>query len=210
MNAKLSNLSCEEFLKKLASKEPTPGGGGAAAMCGAMAAALSSMVANLTIGKKGLEANEEQVKRLLLEAEHMRGSFLELIEADAQVFDTFMSCYALPKSTEEEKKARLDAIHAAAKQAADVPMQVVRISVRLLKIAKEMAELGNPNLITDAGCSAVLARAALDCSEYNVLINVPLTKDAVYNEAVLAELSSLKQTAYELAAEVDRLTRAKL
>lgn len=210
MTTRLSVLSCEEFLEKLASKEPTPGGGGAAAMCGAMSAALSSMVGNLTVGKKGFEANEEHVKRLLLETEHIRSSFFELTEADALVFDAFMACYAMPKNTDEEKKARLDAIHRAAKQAAEVPMQVVRISVSILKIAKEMAELGNPNLITDAGCSAILAKATIDCSEYNVLINVPSTKDPVYNEQILAELASMKQEAYSLAAEVDALTRAKL
>ena len=181
MMNKLTEQACDEFLAKLASEAPTPGGGGAAAMAGAMAGALSSMVANLTIGKEKFAEVEGEVKNLCQEADALRGALLDLVEQDAAVFGNFMACYKLPKATEAEKKARLDAIHNAAKQAATVPMNIVRASAQVLAIADRLAVIGNPNVITDATCSALIARAAMRCAFYNVQINLNLTKDDGFN-----------------------------
>ena len=124
---KLGDLSCKEFLTELASAAPAPGGGGGAAMAGALAAALASMVANLTIGKEKFADREPEVKELLEQAEAERVRLLTLVEEDAAVFNSFMSCYKLPKTTDEEKVARTAAIRAAAKQAATVPLNIARI-----------------------------------------------------------------------------------
>lgn len=190
---KLMTLSSEAFLKELASAAPVPGGGGGAAMAGALAAALSSMVCNLTIGKEKFAEQEPEIKRLLERAETIRAELLQLVEADAAVFGSFMSCYKLPKATEEEKAARTAAIRAAAKQAAEVPLAIARASLQVLQLAERLVRIGNPNVVTDGACSALLGRAALRCAAYNVRINLGLTKDEEYNARVRAELATMEE-----------------
>ena len=202
----LTDLKSTEFLTALASSAPAPGGGGGAAMAGALAAALASMVANLTIGKEKFAQQEPEVKALLEEAEEVCKRLLGLVEDDAAVFNSFMSCYKLPKATEEEKAARAAAIRSAAKQAAEVPLAIARASYKVLTLAERLVRIGNPGVITDGACSALLARAALRCAEYNVRINLGLTKDEEYNEQVAAELNKLLKTAEELEADALAVT----
>ena len=195
---KLTDLTSKDFLTALASSAPAPGGGGGAAMAGALAAALASMVCNLTIGKEKFAAQECEVKALLQEAEQVRQDLLALVEDDAAVFNSFMACYKLPKTTDAEKAARTAAIRKAAKQAAVVPLAIARACYKVLQLAHRLVIIGNPGVITDGACSALLARAALRCAEYNVRINLGLTKDEAYNEQVAAELNKLLKTAEEL------------
>ena len=196
--SKLTDLTSKDFLTALASSAPAPGGGGGAAMAGALAAALASMVCNLTIGKEKFVVQECEVKALLQEAEQARQDLLALVEDDAAVFNSFMACYKLPKTTDAEKAARTAAIRKAAKQAAEVPLAIARASYKVLQLAHRLVIIGNPGVITDGACSALLARAALRCAEYNVRINLGLTKDEAYNEQVAAELNKLLKTAEEL------------
>ena len=202
----LTDLKSTEFLTALASSAPAPGGGGGAAMAGALAAALASMVANLTIGKEKFAQQEPEVKALLEEAEEVRQRLLGLVEDDAAVFNSFMSCYKLPKATEEEKAARTAAIRSAAKEAAEVPLAIARASYKVLTLAERLVRIGNPGVITDGACSALLARAALRCAEYNVRINLGLTKDEAYNQSVQEELTKLLNTAEELELEALAVT----
>ena len=202
----LTDLKSTEFLTALASSAPAPGGGGGAAMAGALAAALASMVANLTIGKEKFAQQEPEVKALLEEAEEVRKRLLGLVEDDAAVFNSFMSCYKLPKATEEEKAARTAAIRSAAKEAAEVPLAIARASYKVLTLAERLVRIGNPGVITDGACSALLARAALRCAEYNVRINLGLTKDEAYNQSVQEELNNLLKTAEELELEALAVT----
>ena len=202
----LTELKSTDFLTALASSAPAPGGGGGAAMAGALAAALASMVANLTIGKEKFAQQEPEVKELLDEAEEVRQTMLQLVEDDAAVFNSFMACYKLPKGTEEEKTARTQAIRQAAKQAAEVPLAIAKASYRALQLAQRLVCIGNPGVITDGACSALLARAALRCAEYNVRINLGLTKDEEYNRQVKAELNFLLKTAEELEQEALAVT----
>ena len=192
--SKLTDLTSKDFLTELASSAPAPGGGGGAAM----AAALASMVCNLTIGKEKFAAQECEVKALLQEAEQVRQDLLALVEDDAAVFNSFMACYKLPKTTDAEKAARTAAIRKAAKQAAEVPLAIAKASYKVLQLAHRLVIIGNPGVITDGACSALLARAALRCAEYNVRINLGLTKDEAYNEQVAAELNKLLKIAEEL------------
>ena len=196
--SKLTDLTSKDFLTALASSAPAPGGGSGAAMAGALAAALASMVCNLTIGKEKFAAQECEVKALLQEAEQVRQDLLALVEDDVAVFNSFMACYKLPKTTDAEKAARTAAIRKAAKQAAEVPLAIARASFKVLQLADRVVIIGNPGVITDGACSALLARAALRCAEYNVRINLGLTKDEAYNEQVAAELNKLLKTAEEL------------
>lgn len=204
--ANLTDLTSKEFLTELASAAPAPGGGGGAAMAGALAAALSSMVCNLTLGKEKFAAQEAEVQSVLTKAERARERLLELVQEDAAVFNSFMSCYKLPKSTDEEKAVRTAAIRVAAKKAAEVPLAIARESFAVLELADELVVCGNPGVITDGVCSGLLARAALRCAEYNVRINLGLTKDAEWNAQVQAELEAMLTQAEALEAKLLAVT----
>lgn len=194
----LTALSSKEFLGKLASNAPTPGGGGGAAMAGALAAALTSMVGNLTTGKEKFAEHEAEVQDILSEAEAIRMRMLKLVNADAEVFKAFMACYRLPKITDEEKLARLEAIQNAAKQAAEVPYEISEACLKVMKLAERIAVIGNHGAITDAACSAILGRAAMRSAIYNVIVNLKLIKDDGYNEAMYAKLEALQKEAEAL------------
>ena len=194
----LTKLSCQEFLEKLASNAPTPGGGGGAAMAGALAVALASMVGNLTVGKEKFAQYEAEVQELLTKADALRLELLNLVNTDAEVFNSFMTCYRLPKATEEEKQARNQAIQNAAKEAADVPMKIAEDCVEVMKLAERIAIIGNPGAITDAAVSSIMARAALRSAMYNVVVNLKLIKDEAYNQAMYAKIEAMQNEAEAL------------
>ena len=206
----LTTLSSKEFLEKLASNAPTPGGGGGAAMAGALAAALTSMVGNLTAGKEKFAEHEIEVQDILSKAEALRLRMLGLVNADAEVFKAFMVCYRLPKSTEEEKLARAEAIQNAAKQAAEVPLEIAEACLSVMKLAERIAVIGNNGAITDAACSAILGRAAMSSAVYNVIVNLKLIKDEVYNEAMYAKLKAMQKEAEALEKKTLATTDAVL
>ena len=191
----LTKLSCQEFLEKLASNAPTPGGGGGAAMAGALAVALTSMVGNLTVGKEKFAQHEAEVQELLAKAEALRMKMFLLVNADAEVFDSFMTCYRLPKNTDEEKQARNQAIQNAAKEAAEVPLKIAEACLEIMKLAERIAIIGNPGAITDAAVSSIMARAALRSAVYNVVVNLKLIKDEAYNQAMYATIEAMQKEA---------------
>lgn len=195
----LMKLSCEEFLEKLASKEPVPGGGGAAALGGAISAALASMVANLTLGKEKFLAVESEMLRLVAASEYLRQELLQLAQEDASVFEAFMNCYKMPKATDAEKALRQAKIQEAAKMAAEIPLKIGEKSLAVLLLAAEAVELGNPAVITDAAVAALMARAAVRSAVYNVKINLNLINDRDYCSVVAGRITALEQEA--LAAE---------
>ena len=194
----LTKLSCQEFLEKLASNAPTPGGGGGAAMAGALAVALASMVGNLTVGKEKFAQHEVEVQELLAKAEALRLELLSFVNADAEVFNNFMVCYRMPKNTDEEKQARNQAIQNAAKEAAEVPLKIAESCLEVMKLAERIAIIGNPGAITDAAVSAIMARAALRSAVYNVVVNLKLIKDEVYNQAIYAKIGAMQKEAEAL------------
>ena len=194
----LTKLSCQEFLEKLASNSPTPGGGGGAAMAGALAVALTSMVGNLTVGKEKFAQYEAEVQELLAKAEALHMKMFALVNADAEVFNSFMACYRLPKNTDEEKQARNQAIQNAAKEAAEVPLKIAEACLEVMKLAERIAIIGNPGAITDAAVSAIMARAALRSAVYNVVVNLKLIKDEVYNQVIYAKIETMQNEAEAL------------
>lgn len=202
-------LSCEEFLAKLASKDAVPGGGGAAALSGAVGAALTSMVANLTVGKEKFMAVEGEMLRLLADGEYLRRELLVLAQEDARVFDAFMNCYKMPKNTETEKELRAAKIQEAAEMAASIPLRIGEKSLSVLLLAAEAAELGNPAVITDAAVAALTGRAAVRSAIYNVRINLQLIKNEAYRSVTTARLEELEREAAELEikilAQVDKV-----
>ena len=191
----LTKLSCQEFLERLASNAPTPGGGGGAAMAGALAVALTSMVGNLTVGKEKFAQYEAEVQELLAKAEALRLELLSFVNADAEVFNSFMTCYRLPKATEGEKLTRNQAIQNAAKEAAEVPLKIAEACLEVMKLAERIAIIGNPGAITDAAVSSIMARAALRSAVYNVVVNLKLIKDEAYNQATYAKIRAMQKEA---------------
>ncbi len=161
-----------DFLSELASDSPTPGGGSVAALCGALGAALASMVCNLTVGKKKYTDVEEDVKRVLGRTEALRLELTELIEEDAAAFGKVMAAMKLPKETDEDKISRTAAMQASLVDAAIVPLAVMEKCVSVITLALEAAEKGNTNAVSDAGVAALVARAGAHAARLNVLINL--------------------------------------
>ena len=202
MESQMLDKSCKDFLTDLASKEPTPGGGGAAALAGAIAAALTSMVSNLTLGKGKFAAVEGKIRPILVSAEILRTRMLALVVADAAVFENFMRAYRLPKSTEEEKRARSESIQIAAYDASEVPLKIADSCLDILHISSQLMRFGNPSAITDATVAALLARAALRSACYNVHSNLLLLKDKEYVEKTEEHLRKICREAEELEQDV--------
>lgn len=190
--------SCKDFVEKLASKEPVPGGGGATALVGALAAALTSMVGNFTIGKKNYVQVEDIIQQVLKDAETIQKEMLELVDLDAKVFSEFMAVYKMPKETEEEKTLRTNALQEKAKEAALVPMRMARAAVKVQTIAIIALEKGNKDLSSDAILSGLFARTALRSAYYNVLINLQIIKNEEWKTSIKKELDDLIKQAEEL------------
>lgn len=202
--------SLTRFLDELASSAPVPGGGSTAALVGALAAALVSMVGNLTVGKKRYAKVEAEVKALLNRSEHLRHKLAELLEADTQAYGALSKAYKLPRDTEEQKATRTGAIQAALKEAEAVPMQIAEACVEVLDLCTPMAEKGNVRAVSDVGVAALLAEAGLRSAALNVLINLSAIKDQDFVERESARLNSLLEGRSELKEEIYNLVKGKL
>lgn len=165
------------FLDSLASKKSTPGGGGAAAVTGSQAAALVSMVARVTIGKKKYAAVEEEMQDYLTQSEALRDELIALADKDVAAFDAVMAAFDMPKATDEEKLARTTAIQSAYKGATIVPFSVAERCLAVIKLVKPVMSKGNVNAASDAASAMYLANAALMSAIANVNINLQSIKD---------------------------------
>jgi methenyltetrahydrofolate cyclohydrolase len=191
-----------QFLDALASAEPTPGGGGAAALMGAMGAALISMVCRLTIGKKGHEAADAPMRALLEQSETLRNQLAAMVAEDARAFDTLMSAYRLPKGSDDEKAARSVAIQSGLKVATEAPLACARAAAEAVRLAAAGVEIGNVNVISDVGVGALSAQAALRSAALNVHINVPQIRDRAFTDAATREIEALLAECLPLAEQV--------
>jgi formiminotetrahydrofolate cyclodeaminase len=200
----------QQFLDALASKASTPGGGSAAAIVGAMGAALVSMVCNLTIGKKNYEAVSADLGQVLAEAEGLRRGLTEAVADDIRVFNRVMGSYGLPKETDAQKAARSEEIQAALKEATDVPLACARLCFAVIELSQKAAEKGNTNVISDAGVAVLAAQAGLRSAALNVYINVGNIKDKDFANARVAELEKLLATASEKTEACYNLVKSKL
>ena len=200
----------EAFLDELASKASTPGGGSAAAIIGAMAAALVSMVANLTVGKPRYEAVDAEMQTLLASSERLRLEMTDMIKADVDVFNQVMAAYALPKESEAEKTLRSQAIQSALKAATDVPLACANLCAEVIGLCKPMAEKGNTNVISDAGVAVLAAHAALRSAALNVYINIGAIKDEEFANDRRQQLEALLAGNGQLTEEVYELVKSKL
>lgn len=198
------------FLDDLASKAPTPGGGGAAALMGAQAAALVSMVCNLTIGKANYASVADEMQSVLQQAETLRTQLTAMMQDDITVFNGVMAAYGMPKETETEKAQRSAQIQTALKAATEVPLSCAKASAEVLKLSQRVAEHGNTNVISDAGVAAMAAYAALKSAALNVYVNAGAIKDLSFAEARLQELQQILDGAESLTTDVYALVKGKL
>lgn len=206
----VENMSTAAFLDALAAGTPTPGGGGAAALMGAMGAALVSMVANLTIGKKGHEAHEAGMRALLAASENLRWRLTAMVAEDAEAFDSLMLAYKLPKASDDEKARRTAAIQAGLKAATLAPLACARAAAEGVRLAAQSVEHGNVNVISDVGVGVLASVAALRSAALNVHINAPQIQDKVFTDQVLTELETLLAECGPLAESVHTRVKARL
>ena len=172
-----STIPVNEFVEKLGSGSPTPGGGGASALVGALGIALGNMVAHLTIGRKKYAAVELDMLELKAHASNLQAQLLTLIERDAEVFEPLARAYSLPKDTEEEKKEKDRVMEKALNQACRIPMEIMETVCESLELVKEAASKGTVAAVSDAGDAAVFCKAALQGASLNVFINTRSMKD---------------------------------
>ena len=188
----LANLKITEYLSKAAAGTAVPGGGSVAALNAALAASLTEMVANLTVGKKGYEAVEEDMKDLAGKAAQLRSTLTAAIDKDAEAYTEVMAAYKLPKATGEEKALRKQEIQDAIKHAALVPLEVAKEALQVLDLAGRAIRKGNKNAASDGAVAAMNARTAALAAIYNVKINLSSIKDDAFVEKLAQEAEELQ------------------
>jgi glutamate formiminotransferase len=192
MPAPLASMTVERFVDEVSSNSPAPGGGSVAALAGSLGAALAAMVANLTVGKTGYESAWDASSKLAERAQALKVALLGAVDDDTKAFDDVLAAMRLPKATDEEKRARSDAIAAAYEKATAVPLATARLCLQAIELAQAAAAIGNKNSISDAGVGALLAKAGLESAILNVRINLPSVRDGAFKSATLQEIADLQ------------------
>lgn len=170
---RLAELPARELIGRLASAAPAPGGGSAAALAGAMAAALVEMVGELTVGKDGAGADDATLRGIRSSASARRHELIELAELDAQAYDAVIAARRLSRQTDAERAARSLRVADATREATEIPLRVAEAAADVLRLAGRIAPLGNPHAVSDAGVAARLAAASIHGALLNVRINLP-------------------------------------
>jgi glutamate formiminotransferase/formiminotetrahydrofolate cyclodeaminase len=203
-------MSLTNFSEALASGAPTPGGGCASALSGALAAGLAAMVARTTAASKKFADRAGQMNQVATEADRLRDECLALVDEDARAFDQVMAAFRMPKDTPEQQAARSQAIQQAYKAAVEPPMQVCTRSLRVLELALQVAEQGNPSAASDAGVAALLAATALEGGALNVQINLGSIKDEGFRNTQAERTGRAQAQGQALREKVLETVRGKL
>jgi formiminotetrahydrofolate cyclodeaminase len=191
----LKDMNLQDFLSQTASNEPVPGGGSVAALSSALSASLAAMVANLTVGKKNYEAVSDEMGKIAESMSSDKDEFVNLIDKDANSFDSVMQAFKLPKETEAEKLERTRQIQEGTKYAASVPLEVAKKTADLFDRIEYLVVNGNKNAQTDALVAAMMARTAILSALYNVKINLGSIKDESFVSNMRKEVAYLEQLA---------------
>jgi formiminotetrahydrofolate cyclodeaminase len=199
----LKDLSIVAYLARTASGDPVPGGGSSAALNGALAAALTEMVANLTIGRKGFEPVDSEMRAVAEKAAGLRSKLTADVDRDSDSYAQVLKAFQMPKATEAEKADRGLAVQDAFKQAALVPLGVARAAVAVMDLGRTVISKGNPNAASDGAAGVLAARMAARAAVYNVRINLGSIKDAAFT-------SELRREADRLEAEAESKEREAL
>jgi glutamate formiminotransferase / formiminotetrahydrofolate cyclodeaminase len=190
------------FIDQVAEGTPAPGGGSAAAYAGALGAALASMTARLTLGKKKYAEVEGKMESILQQSERLRAKLTRAVEEDAQAFDAILQAFKLPKDTPEQESERMEAIEKATMHAAEVPLENARRAVRVMELCQHATTIGNLNAISDAASGAALARAALTAAGYNVRINITSLQNKNSGDGLIAEIENLEAQAAKIEQSI--------
>lgn len=200
----------QTFISELATKAPTPGGGGASAYCGALASALASMVGNLTVGKKKYASVETEVEQALEELADLREGLIALIDADAQAFEPLAASWKMPASTPREQEIKRRATQAALVDACAVPLEIMGACAKVIVLCEFMAHNGSVMALSDAGVAALFAQAALEGASLNIIINAQSLEDEAIAADFMTKQRVLIETYGNKARETYLFVRAQL
>ena len=195
---KFIDQTVASFTQELASPAPVPGGGGASALAAAIGISLGDMVGELTVGKKRYADVEEDIRRLMERSQALRIRFLELVDADAEVFAPLAKAYGIPK----DDPNRAQVMEEALRTACSVPMDIMRACAQALDIIEEFAAKGSKLAISDAGCGAILCKAAMQAASLNVFINTKSMKNRAVAEEMNAKANGMLDKYCALADEI--------
>jgi len=209
-DSRLASMSLTDFADETASESPAPGGGSISAYIGALGAALATMVANLSSHKKGWDERWEEFSNWAEKAEQYKSELIKLVDADTNAFNQIMVAFGLPKSTEEEKTARTKGIQAATKFAIEIPFKVMLASYAVMEVIKAMAEMGNPNSVSDAGVAALCARSAVMGAFMNVRINAKDFEDKGFVSDIISKGNDIQNKTIALEEEILKIVNDKI
>ena len=198
----LKDLTITEFLRQTASSEPLPGGGCTAALNAALAASLTEMVANLTIGRREFQAVEDEMIKIAKSAAALRKKLQNEIDNDAQSYREVLAAFKLPKNTDDEKNRRSKAIQQAFKTAANVPLGVARDTLKIMDLAHRAITSGNQNALSDGAVAVLAARTAALAAAYNVKINLSAIKDTTFVSELSREIEEIEGQVVEKEKEI--------
>lgn len=209
-DSKLVSMTLTDFADETASESPAPGGGSISAYVGSLGISLATMVANLSSHKKGWDTRWEEFSNWAEKGQKIKDELTKLVDLDTAAFNKIMSAFSLPKGTDEEKTARKQAIQDATKFAIEVPFKVMQLSYDSLEIIKAMAEIGNPNSVSDAGVGALCARSAVMGAFMNVRINASGYDDKTFVNDIIAKGKEIENKTIEIEAEILKIVNEKI
>ena len=209
-DSRLVSMPLNDFADETASESPAPGGGSIAAYIGSLGVSLATMVANLSSHKKGWDERWEEFSNWAEKGQQYKDELLRLVDADTKAFKGIMNAMSLPKGTDEEKAARKQATNDATKVAIEVPFQVMKLSYDSMEVIKAMAEVGNPNSVSDAGVGALCARSAVMGAFMNVRINASGYDDKGFVEDVLKKGREIEEKTKKLETEILDIVNGKI
>ena len=203
-------MTLTDFANETASESPAPGGGSIAAYIGSLGISLATMVANLSAHKKGWDERWQEFSDWAAKGQQYKDELLKLVDADTRAFNRIMSAFGLSKSTDEEKAARMQAIQEATKHAIEIPFKVMQAAYASMEVIKAMANIGNPNSVSDAGVGALCARSAVMGAFMNVRINAAGYDDKEYVNDVIAKGKEIENKTIALEAEILAIVNEKI
>lgn len=206
----LTGQNLYEFTKELSSDSPAPGGGSVAALNGSLGIALTNMVSSLTVGKKTYAEHEELNQTTLKEASQLRIDFLEAINRDVEIFAQMSNAFQMPKSTDEEKENRRDALEEASKACSVVPMEIMEMALSALKITEKIIGKSNKSASSDIGVAALNLKASIQGAWLNILINIGSIKDEAFVNEYRQKGEKLLEEALPLADRIYEEIKSKL
>jgi glutamate formiminotransferase/formiminotetrahydrofolate cyclodeaminase len=207
---KLVDMNLEEFANETASESPAPGGGSISAYVGALGISLGTMVANLSSHKPGWDDRWEEFSHYAEQGQKHKDKLLYLVDEDTNAFNKIMDAFKLPKTNDTEKAQRKAAIEEASKYAIQIPFQVMETSLKSMEVIQAMAEIGNPNSVSDAGVGALCARSAVMGAYLNVKINASGLSDKAFVDDILERGKAIEEEAQKREKKILEITNQKI